>query len=73
MSKLQLNKQIVKDKENKPIAVVLDIDSYRNLLNYIEDLEDAIAIDKIKANDDGTRIPLEELIDELKTEGLIDQ
>jgi hypothetical protein len=72
MNTKTFNSQFVKDKDNKPVAVVLDIDSYKNLMEYIEDLEDALEIDRIVTADDGIRIPLENLLDELKSEGLWD-
>lgn len=39
-------------RDGKPIAVLLDTDKYERLLDYIEDLEDTIAVDEARAAND---------------------
>jgi hypothetical protein len=45
---LKLKEKIVKDKNGKAKAIVLDIQSYRRLRQHLEDLEDALELDKAR-------------------------
>lgn len=55
-------------KHGKPAVVIFDAMSYEKLLDYIEDLEDAIAILEHKLNpaDESEWVPLEDLLADSK-------
>ncbi len=56
----------------KTNEIILSRKEYEALIERIEDLEDVLAYDKAKAEDDGTRIPFEQFLEELKEKGLWD-
>jgi hypothetical protein len=45
---LKLKERFLRDKHGKPTAIVLDIRSYRRLRRHLEDLEDALELDKAR-------------------------
>jgi hypothetical protein len=45
---LKLKEKILTDKNGKPKAVILDFQSYRRLRQHLEDLEDALELDKAR-------------------------
>jgi len=45
---LKLREKFLTDKNGKPTAVVLDFQSYRRLRRHLEDLEDALELDKAR-------------------------
>jgi hypothetical protein len=45
---LKLKEKILTDKNGKATAIVLDIQSYRRLWQHLEDLEDALELDKAR-------------------------
>ena len=52
-------------KNNRPDIVMMDIAHYEQLLSILDDLEHAeiaALIEKRKSKDDGTRIPLDDVI-----------
>jgi PHD/YefM family antitoxin component YafN of YafNO toxin-antitoxin module len=55
-------------KHGKPAVVIFDAMSYEKLLDYIEDLEDAISILEHKLNpaDESEWVPLEDLLADSK-------
>ena len=55
----------VVDDQGRRSAVVLDIEDYRQLLEYLEDLEDMVAFDRAVA-EGGDAVPLEEAIREIE-------
>ncbi|MGQ9657417.1 MAG: hypothetical protein ACUVV1_05890 [Fimbriimonadales bacterium] len=60
-----LNERYIVDAEGKPIAVVLDIQVYRELLEALETLEDIQAYDAAKASGESP-IPLEQALESLE-------
>lgn len=56
------------DEKGKPLAVVLDIKTYRRLLQRLEDLEDALELDKARRTAKSFR-DYEEIRAELKAAG----
>ena len=55
------------DGEGNRTAVVLDITTYRRLLEKLEDLEDVRAYDAAKASGE-ERVPFEQAVDEIDRE-----
>ncbi len=55
-------KQIVY-RDGSPVAVILDIDEYREMLERLEDLEDLAMLEEMRAAGLKTR-PLEEFLEE---------
>jgi hypothetical protein len=45
---LKIKEKFLKDRNGKPTAIVLDIESYRRLRQRLEDLEDALELDKAR-------------------------
>ena len=45
---LKLREKFLTDKNGNPTAVVLDFQSYRRLRRHLEDLEDALGLDKAR-------------------------
>ena len=45
---LKLREKFLMDRNGKPTAVVLDFQSYRRLWRHLEDLEDALELDKAR-------------------------
>ena len=56
------------DKTGRKTAVMLDVASYRALLEYVEDLEDALELDQAVRSAKSFR-PYDEIRQELKNEG----
>jgi PHD/YefM family antitoxin component YafN of YafNO toxin-antitoxin module len=48
-------------RDGNPVAVILDIEEYRESLERLEDLEDLAALDQMRARGPKTR-PLEEFL-----------
>jgi PHD/YefM family antitoxin component YafN of YafNO toxin-antitoxin module len=55
-----LNTRYLTDSEGKPVAVVLDLEEYNQLLEQLEELEDIRAFDEAKALNE-TPIPFEQV------------
>ncbi len=53
------------DEEGNRVAVVLDLDEYRKMLEQIEELEDLRAYDAAKASGEAP-IPLEQAVSEME-------
>ena len=47
---LKLKERFLRDKHGKPKAIVLDIQSYRRLRRHLEDLENALELDKARSS-----------------------
>ncbi len=62
---IELKEQYVVDREGKRVAVILDIEEYNRLLEWIADQEDIIAVKAASASDE-TGIPLEQAIAEIE-------
>lgn len=60
-----LNEQYIVDAEGKPVAVILDIQVFRQLLEALEELEDIQAYDTAKASNE-LPIPLEQALETLE-------
>ena len=56
------------DRKGRKTAVMLDVATYRALLEYIEELEDALELDEAVRSEKGFR-PYDEIRRELKSEG----
>ena len=54
--------QFLTDEKGKRTAVVMPIEKYNKLMEYLEDLEDVRLYDEAKKDDDGSRISLEDYI-----------
>lgn len=52
--------QFVTDDHGKKLAVILPIKEYEKIMEDLEDLEEVRLYDKVKKNDTGERIPMEE-------------
>jgi hypothetical protein len=65
---LKVNEKFLTDKNGKPTAIVLDIRSYRRLRQHLEDLEDALELDKARRLGKGFR-PYAVIREELKKAG----
>jgi hypothetical protein len=52
--------QFLTDEKGKRTAVVMPIEKYNKLMEYLDDLEDVRLYDEAKRDDDGTRISLED-------------
>jgi hypothetical protein len=63
MENLTLHPQYLTDTAGKKL-VVLPLDEYKALLEHLEDLEDTLAFDEAKREDDGERIDFEEYLNE---------
>jgi len=55
MSEIVLAPQFVVDKDGQPQSVLLSLADYQRLLNRIEELEDALALDDAVASAQGFR------------------
>ena len=56
------------DRTGRKTAVMLDVATYRALMEYVEDLEDALELDEAVRSAKSFR-PYDEIRRELKTEG----
>jgi len=65
---LNVKEQYVVDEDGKATGVVLDIKSYRRLMEHLEDLEDALELDKAIRTAKSFR-PYDEIRAELKKAG----
>lgn len=61
--------EYIVDGQGNKKYVLLPVEEYEALIERIEDLEDVRVYDEAVANDDGTRIPLEDALEELKRDG----
>jgi PHD/YefM family antitoxin component YafN of YafNO toxin-antitoxin module len=61
------SKTFIVDESGNRVAVVLDIEEYRSLLDELEELESIRAFDAAKASN-RNRIPLEQAIREIEQE-----
>lgn len=57
--------RVVISKRGKPVAALVSVEALRALEAY-EDEEDERAVAEARANDDGVRIPLEEIEEKLR-------
>jgi hypothetical protein len=65
---LKRGERYVVDKRGRKTAVMLDIPTYKALLEHLEDLEDALELDEAVRTAKGFR-PYEEVKEELKQAG----
>ena len=56
--------QYIIDSKGKKVSVILPIKQYEKLLKKLDDMEDLRLYDASKKDDDGTRITLEDYINE---------
>jgi hypothetical protein len=56
--------QYIIDSKGKKVSVILPIKQYEKLLEKLDDMEDLRLYDDSKKDDDGTRITLEDYINE---------
>ncbi len=61
---IELKERFVVDEQGKRVAVILDIEEYNRLLEWIADQEDARAVDQAVASGE-KGIPLEDAIREI--------
>ncbi len=54
--------QFITDNTGKKLAVVLPIKEYNKLIEELEDLDDVKEFDKVKREDDGSRITMDDYI-----------
>jgi hypothetical protein len=54
--------QFLTDEKGNRTAVVLPIEKYNKLMEYLDDLEDVRLYDEAKRDDDGSRVSLEDYI-----------
>lgn len=64
---IALNERFLVDAEGTRVGVMLDMQTYEQLLETIEELEDIVASDAAKASGE-TPIPLEQAIAEMERE-----
>ncbi len=64
---IDLKEQYVVDREGKRVAVILDIEEYNRLLEWIADQEDARAVQTALASGE-QGMPLEQAIAEVERE-----
>ncbi len=62
---IELKEQYVVDREGKRVAVILDIEEYNRLLEWIADQEDILAVKAASASGE-KGIPLEQAIAEIE-------
>jgi len=65
---IELKEKYLVDEKGRTSAVVLDVRAYRRLLRYLEDMEDALELDKAKRAAKGFR-PYDKVRSELKKAG----
>jgi hypothetical protein len=56
-----INPQYITDKKGKKISVILKMKEYQKIMEELEDLADLDLYEQGKKDDDGTRIPMEEV------------
>ena len=61
-----LNPQYITDKKGRKTAVILKIKEYQKILEELEDAEDITLYDEAKKDDDGTRIPMNEVFEAIE-------
>ena len=61
-----LNPQFITDKNGEKIAVILQIQDYKKILEDLDQLSDLMMYDKAKKEDDGTRIPMEKVFADIE-------
>ena len=59
--------QFITDNTGKKLAVVLPIKEYNKLIEELEDLDDVKEFDKVKREDDGRRITMDDYIKNRKS------
>ena len=64
----EMKPEFLVDKNGKPKAVVLDLGTYRNLLQIAEDKEDLKEFERLKNE---RAMPFEKFVKELKRDGLL--
>ncbi len=57
---MTMKTQFITDNHGNKLAVVLPIKEYEKLIEELEDLADVRLYDKVKKNDTGERIPMDE-------------
>jgi hypothetical protein len=62
------NEKYIVDRSGRKTAVMLDVAAYRALMEYVEDLEDALELDEAVRSAKSFR-SYDEIRQELKTEG----
>jgi len=53
--------QYIIDKDGNKISVIISIEEYNAFIELLEDMDDVRIYDEAKKEDDGTRIPLDEV------------
>jgi hypothetical protein len=61
-----LNPQFIKGPDGKPIGVYLSIQEWENIIDELEELEDAASIREFQNNPDQETIPFRQAMDEIK-------
>lgn len=59
--------KFITDNTGKKLAVVLPIKEYNKLIEELEDLDDVKEFDKVKREDDGSRITMDDYIKNRKS------
>ena len=72
---LAKNEAVEIQKHGKPVAVMVDAMKYEEFLDYVEDLEDTVAIleHKLNPGNPSDWAPLEQVVAELGLEDLADK
>ena len=58
---MTLHPQFVTDSNGKAVSVILPMKEFQSILEELDELEDIKLYDKAKNNDDGVRIPMDEV------------
>ena len=66
MKRKTLEPQFITDKNGEKIAVILQIQDYKKILEDLDQLSDLMMYDKAKKEDDGTRIPMEKVFADIE-------
>lgn len=62
--------QFITDNSGKKLAVVLPIKDYNKLIEELDELDDVKEFDKAKKEDDGTRISIEDYVNNRKSKNV---
>jgi prevent-host-death family protein len=61
LAKLE-NGPVILTQHSRARAVLMDYDAWRRLMEELEDMDDALTSLETRATDDGTRVPLEDVL-----------
>ena len=70
-TELAVKPRFLTDEHGQKQAVVLSLEEFQSLLDIIEDIKDAKALDDAIANSTGEFVDLDDLIDEMREDGLL--